>query len=163
MYWFAFLNRLSKEWAIVSKNEAKQNQYFGFRGWLLILYLVWAADVVLDLKVVFGSPDSDLLDYFGGNQDEMRVAYFLTAIVWVPFLVLAPLKHWLTPKVWIGTSWIEVIVFAAAPDMSGRVDAKIGADIVGVVGAIFATLYVLNSKRVNVTYLNRVPAGEGIS
>ena len=57
MYWFAFLNRLSRVWTVVSTDEAQQNQYFGLRGWLLLFYLVVFWGVIQNLIVAFASPD----------------------------------------------------------------------------------------------------------
>lgn len=160
MYWFAFLNRLSKEWTVVSKGEAQQNPYFGFRGWLLLLYLLAVVGLIQNLIVVFASPDPDLVEIFGGNPDVMRGVYVVYGIVWAPFLVLAPLRNSLTPKVWIGGAWVSVVVYAAAVNMPGRLDAMIGQIAIGVVVTLLMTWYVLHSKRVNVTYLSRVPAEE---
>ncbi len=68
MYWFAFLNRLSRDWTVVSKDEAQQNPYFGFRGWLLLLYLATVGSLIQILIVVFASPDPDLVETFGGDS-----------------------------------------------------------------------------------------------
>ena len=161
MYWFAFLNRLSREWTVVSKDEAQQNPYFGFRGWLLLLYLLTVVALIQGLIVVFSSPDPDLVEIFGGNPDVMRGVYVVYGIVLAPFLVLAPLRHSLTPKVWIGGAWINVIVYAAAVNMPGRINAMVGMIAFAVIVASLMTWYILHSKRVNVTFLCRVPA-EGI-
>lgn len=88
----------------------------------------------------------------------MRGVHIANVVVWAPFLVLAPLRHSVTPKVWIGCNWMNVIVFVAALNIPGRADEIIGFVALAVVGASLMTWYVLHSKRVNVTYLNRVPA-----
>ena len=154
MYWFAFLNRLSREWTVVSKDEARQNTYFGFGGWLLLFYLGMAGALIMSLVDLFSHADPRVVEIYGGNL----AVYMIGAAVWVPFLVLAPMKHSLTPKVWIWCTWINALVYAIAFDPPGGVDAKI-LQIVGVV--VFTSLmtwYILHSKRVNVTYLSRVPA-----
>ena len=168
MYWFALISRLSKEWAVVSKDEAQQNRYFGLRGWLLLFYLAMVWSVFQNLIVAFASPHSELVEIFGGgnpavfggNLNVMRGIFLVYGVVAVPFLVLAPLRHPLTPKVWIGSTWISVIVFTAAVDMPGQINAMIGLISFVVVTASLMTWYFLHSKRVNVTFLNRVPVEE---
>ena len=171
MYWLVFLSRFSKEWTIVSKEEAQQNRYYGFKGWLLLLYLAFLYGIIQNLIVVFAPPGSVLADYagggnpdmFGGDHNVMRGVFLAQALVAVPFLVLAPLKHALTPKVWIGSVWIGVVVSAATIDMPGQTDAMLGLIAFSVVLALLITWYALHSKRVNVTYLSRVPAGDATS
>ncbi len=160
MYWFALLNRLSKEWVVVSKDEAQQNTYFGFRGWLLLLYVLTVVSVIQTLIAAFSSLDPLVVEGFGGNTVATRSIYIAQGIVWVPFLVLAPLKHPLTPRVWIGCAWISGIAFVATINMPGQIDAMIGWIAFVVVITLLLTWYALHSKRVNVTYLSRVLAGE---
>ena len=126
MYWFALLNRLSKEWVVVSKDESQQNPYFGFRGWLLLLYLLTIVGVIQTLIAAFTSLDPLVVEGFGGNVAVTLSIYIAHAVVWAPFLVLAPLRHPLTPKVWIGCTWISAIVSVATINMPGRTDAMIG-------------------------------------
>ena len=64
MYWFALLNRLSKEWVVVSKDESQQNPYFGFRGWLLLLYLLTIVGVIQTLIAAFTSLDPLVVEGF---------------------------------------------------------------------------------------------------
>ena len=53
-----------------------------------------------------------------------------------------------------------MIVFAATVDKPGQINATIGLIAFTVLIASLTTWYVLHSKRVNVTFLNRVPAME---
>jgi hypothetical protein len=71
MYWFAFLNRLSREWIVVSKDEAQQNRYFGLRGWLLLFYLATVWSVIQNLIMAFASPDSEFVEILGGGNPDL--------------------------------------------------------------------------------------------
>ncbi len=62
-------------------------------------------------------------------------------------------------RVWIAGNWIGAIIYAATIDMPGQIDGVILRVGAVVVIAALMTLYILSSKRVNVTYLNRIPAG----
>ncbi len=67
------------------------------------------------------------------------------------------MKHRLMPRLWIAGIWINVAILATTIDRPGQSDRTIS--LVALVVAISAlmTWYILSSKRVNVTYLNRVP------
>ena len=63
MYWFAFLNRLLREWTVVSTEEAQRNPYFGFRGRLLIPYLLTIVGLIQNLSAVFATPDPTSVEF----------------------------------------------------------------------------------------------------
>jgi hypothetical protein len=160
MYWVAVLfDRLSRDWKVLSREQAQQSPYFGFRGWLLLLYLLTLVAIIQSLVWVFSPPTQGDLDVFSGNPDIRRGFDIVTVVVWAPFLILAPLKHPLTPKVWIGANWITVIISAAISDWSSQINVTIAMTAIGIVIAVLLTWYVLHSKRVNVTYLHRVISG----
>lgn len=174
MYLFALWQRLSgrllPEWKIVTRDEARSNPYFGFGGWLLIIYLGTAYGVVSPVADwILGSYQSgmDLSYYqlsadihFGGNLDTLWRLTVFQAMLALPFLVLAPVKHALTPKVWIAGIWIGFAAWFAVIDMPGQVNTKIVNVVFGLVWGVLMTWYILASKRVNVTYLNRVPTNQ---
>ena len=82
MYWFALLSRLSKEWVVVSKDEARQNPNFGFRGWLLLLYVLTVVMVIQTLIAAFSSLDPLVVEGLGGNVAVTRSIYIAMAFVW---------------------------------------------------------------------------------
>ena len=158
MYGFVFLNRLSRKWTVVSKDQARQNRYFGFRGWLLFFYSMTVLVSILYVMALIEWSDPEMVEFFGGYPDDTPGVDFFLWILWFPFLVLAPMKHSLTPKVWIASEWIEAIVSSAAVDMSSALVEIIVLIALSVIKVSLMTWYVLHSKRVNVTYLSRVPA-----
>ena len=152
MEWFLSRNPFAREWIPVSPDEARAHRYYGFRGWLLALYVGYAYGFVVNLFGIFAPGLSAGL---GLAQTILLVQNALG----VPFLVLAPIKHPLMPKAVIGSLWIGVALFAATVDIQGNVDREILLVAIAAGIAASMTWYFLWSKRVNVTYRHRVPAG----
>ena len=79
----------------------------------------------------------------------------------IPFLILVPMKHWLMPPVVIACTWIQIVMFfpisIGLAEMTNGTIATIATIFVVVLAALW-TWYLLRSKRVNLTYRNRVPA-----
>ena len=160
MYLEYLWNLLSKEWRPVSKDEAANNRYYGLRGWLLLFY-VGAAFGAVTYSIDLLSPSVEKYYWvFGERPGVIRAALLVALAGQLPVLILAPLKHRLMPRLWIAGMWISVITWIAAYDMPGRVDAMLLSVAATIVGSALLTWYVLHSKRVNVTYLHRVPTGE---
>ena len=160
MHWFAFWTFVLRDWKVVPRDEAQQKPYFGFRGWLLLFYLLTILSCLQAVAVLLSPLDAQAVEAYGGNPAVARTFFVTYAVIHIPFLVLAPLKHPLTPKIWIGTLWVIVVMYVILIDMPGRIDSMIVGIALAVVIASLMTWYVLHSKRVNVTYLNRVPAKE---
>ena len=163
MYWIwqVACNWLLKDWNVVSIEEARQDAHFGLRGWLLVFYFMYTAVFVVTLIGLFSPPDPTVLEQtYGGKLWVMRGMEVMYLAVIAPVLVLASREHPLTPKVWIGSMWVGVIAstllsVVALPDRLDKV--LLGAAITGAAASLM-TWYILHSKRVNITYLNRVPA-----
>ncbi len=159
MYLDPLRNLLSKEWKVVSREEARRSPYYGLWGWLLLFYIMALFGFVDVLISAVSVPDPSIVETYGGDVGVMRAVSLIYAALTVPFLILAPMKHRLTPKLWIAWNWISVIIYAETIDFPGRIDEMILRVGAVVVMAALMTLYILISKRVNVTYLNRIPAG----
>ncbi len=159
-FWRAFLNNLSREWKVVSGEDARKNQYFGIRGWLFGFYIFYAVALFSVLFELFLPLDpQDLKELYGGNPYLMRGVELMFLATFVPFLILAPLKHRLTPKFWIGGIALGAlvsilpIVFAVLP----QIELVVFIIFLGIVLRAPEVLYILSSKRVNVTFLHRIP------
>ena len=163
MYWVwqILCDRLLRDWKVVSKEEARRNAYFGLKGWLLVFYVMSALMFLGILGELLFPPDPVVLEKaHGGHLWAMRSSEIIFLAAIVPILVLAPRKHPLTPRVSIICIWAGMLAsllldVAAFPERHDRVVLALA---VYVVGSSLMTLYILNSKRVNVTFLNRVPA-----
>ena len=153
---YPFPNLLSKEWKVVSKEEARRSPYYGFGGWLLLFYIWILSSWVLNLPQVATVPDRSFVAWYGGDVGVTRAVLLSYQAMFLPFLILAPMKHRLMPRLWIAGIWINVAILATTIDRPGQSDRTIS--LVALVVAISAlmTWYILSSKRVNVTYLNRV-------
>lgn len=169
MYWFTlwdrFQNHLLGEWKAIPEEEAKQSRYYGFWGWLLFFYVMAVFGIIGDLLDIF-APEIDeetgltafqeQLKYYGGDANLTWAVMLLQDALLLPFLVLAPIKHRLMPKVVIWCMWIGVIFMAATIDRPGNVDAAILNVAGAATGAALFTWYYMGSRRVNVTYLHRI-------
>ena len=159
MYLEYLWNLLSKDWRAVSKEVAAQNRHYGLRGWLLLFYVVAAYGAVTYSIDLMSPLEERYFGIFGERPDVIRAVLLINVAAQLPILVLAPLKHRLMPKLWIAGLWISAIAYIAAFNMPGRLDGMILGVAMTIMGTALLTWYVLHSKRVNVTYLNRVPAG----
>lgn len=152
-------NLLSKDWRPVFREEATRNRFYGLRGWLLLFYAAAAYGAVTYAIELMSPFDDKYFGIFGERPNVIRAVLLINVAAQLPILVLAPLKHRLLPKLWIAGLWISAIAYVAAFDMPGRLDSMILGVAMTIVGTALLTWYVLDSKRVNVTHLHRVPAG----
>ena len=159
MYLEYLWNLLSKDWRPVSREEATRHRYCGLRGWLLVLYVVAAYGVVTYSIDAMSPHNGKYYGTYGERPEVIRGVLLMSAVAHLPLLILGPLKHRLMPRLWIAGMWISAITSIAAYDMPGRLDSLILGIAMTIVGTALLTWYVLHSKRVNVTYLHRVPAG----
>ena len=151
------------EWKSLSKEEAMRSPYYGLKGWLLVFYVLTALGIVPYLILVISPPTNG-----SGDVGMTRVFLLIHVALSVPFLILAPMKHPLMPKVVIICLWLSFASYAwpmylaALASASGTARYLSSVNLFGVIGAgvvaVLITWYMLRSKRVNVTYLNRVPA-----
>ena len=156
-------------WEPVSDEEAVDVKYYGVRGWLRFFYILAVLGFVRSIfDLIF--PDPFMIEVFGGAGMMQAVALFSIALQ-VPFLVLTPIGHHLMPSVTIVCTWVHTIFFLTfAPNLDETLTAMnvnevppeissavaMYAMIAGVVTSALWTWYLLCSKRVNVTYRNRV-------
>jgi len=157
--WDRLQNHFSVKWKTVTEDEAKQSRYYGLWGWLLVIYILDAGGLISDFLDIFASEIveetgltvfQEQLKFYDGNANLTRVMMLYQNALMLPFLVLAPIKHRLTPKAAIWGMWIGVFIFAAT-------SSSLAYDAVAVLETGLFTWYFMQSERVNVTYLHRVP------
>lgn len=150
-------------WKVVSREDAEQSPYFGLRGWLLLFYVLTLLGIVNYILLFVWPPSTGY-----GDVSVTRTFLFFHSALFVPFLVLAPIKHPLMPKILIICIWIS-FVSRASPFYPATLSSASGSapyfsavNLFGVISAglvaALITWYLRHSKRVNATYLNRVPA-----
>ncbi|MGB0631338.1 MAG: hypothetical protein ACPGRZ_11655 [Alphaproteobacteria bacterium] len=148
------------EWKDVTPAEAEENKYYGLGGWLLFFYVL----AVLGFLASFGSLLSleALKQAFGDKYMIIAGLGIVQGLLYLPFLILAPQKNPLMPKAAISALWLSVAVTAIA-GMFVNPSQMMVQLIVSVVLVALFSWYLRKSRRVNVTYLHRVPVEEGIS
>jgi hypothetical protein len=139
-------------WKDVSPEEAARHTLYGFSGWLVLYYalgvatfLVWFA-----FSVYSFAKGIEAHSVHGLVLTTLASISLLQALFLVPFLIMAPLRHHAMPSVVTVCLWFGVAVnLLYAPFIPAASH---------IVWAAIFTVYLLRSKRVNVTYLHRVPA-----
>lgn len=149
-------DRFSRQWKTVSKEEAQRNQYYGFKGWLLLFYLYWLFALVSGV-MDFVRPVPEVVLVIYDSPTAYRAISVLGLILQIPALVLAPLKHPLFPRVAIWTNLILLLLALLIMSKTSMNSLIVFLIIIAFLMTILSTWYLLSSKRVNVTYHHRVP------
>lgn len=158
MYLEYLWNLLSKDWRVISREEAARNRHYGLKGWLLLYYAMSAIGVVMYVTDAMSPPRDAYIALYGDRPTAIRALLLMQAAAQVPFLIFAPLKHRLLPRVWLACLWIPMAITVVAIDMPGQTDGMILRLAYTVGATALISWYVLHSKRVNVTFLHRIPA-----
>ena len=152
-----------QDYKVVSREEAARNRYFGLGGWLLVFYLLAAIVFVMAVKELYLPPDPISLSIaHQGDVTALRASQILSVAYTLPLLLITPFKRPFVPKIWIGLQWLSWIAgFVSYTSASGQrnVASEFGLAATFTV-ALLLTWYFVNSKRVNVTYFNRVPTNQ---
>ena len=142
------------DWKDVSLEEAEQNKYYGLGGWLLVLYVI---AVIAFLATFLNLANVDAFkQLYGDAYGIMLVVSIIQGLLILPFIILAPKKSPLMPKATISAYWFSIALTAIAGIITNP-SAMLPQLIVGVIFVALFSWYLRNSKRVNVTYLHRVP------
>ena len=157
-------------WEPVSDQEAVEHPYYGVRGWLKCFYILALLSIIRSIyELIY--PDPLLLEAFGGSAGMLKAAGVIWIVLQLPFLVLTPIAHpWMPTatiaSTWINTSFTLTLLFnldenatfwnldQTSADMMSTVTTT--GIVVSIVGSALWTWYLLSSKRVNVTFRNRV-------
>ncbi|MEK9645221.1 MAG: DUF2569 family protein [Alphaproteobacteria bacterium] len=145
------------EWKDVPAEEAAQNKYFGLGGWLLLFYVLAVLAFLGSFMSLFGV--SQFQQLYGNKYAILLGLAIVQAILQLPFIVLAPKKSPQMPKAVISAYWLGVSLSAIVAIIVGP-GQMLPQLIIGVVYVALLQLYFKKSRRVNVTYLRRVPAEE---
>lgn len=151
-------NFFSANWVGVTEEAAQEYRYYGFKGWLLFFYILTVLSLIYYISVAAFPNDPHEFKYFGNNEARVRFVNIICAVVSLPYIILAPLKHSWTPAVWLAEFWIVFFVSALAieaPDEAVRGWVFIALSLTT---SLLMTWYIFSSKRVNVTYRHRVLA-----
>lgn len=160
----------SGKWRDVSPEQASQYIHYGLGGWLLLIYLTSLIGVVGELLILLspktepGNSGTEFLDIAYGEHG-YAIAYAHN-LIWLPFLLLVPLKHPRAPQVAIAIIWLgalplllSMIIILFNYKENPDINTFLLLVLLVVFIAIFViyNLYFLHSKRVNATFLHRIP------
>jgi hypothetical protein len=139
-------------WKDVSPEDAARHRLYGFSGWLVIYYALGVATFLVwfGFGVYSFAKGVDTRSMHGMVMTTLASIALLQALFIVPFLVMAPMRHYAMPSVVTVCLWFGVAVNLLHAPLIGAASHIVWAAII--------TVYLLRSKRVNVTYLHRVPA-----
>lgn len=144
------------EWTEVTPEQAARHGYYGLGGWLLFFYVLAALGFISNFVAL--ADVAPLRELYGDSFGVILALTVVQALLLLPFLILAPMKHPAMPKATISALWLSVSLTAIIGLVTGP--ARLLPTIL--IGAAFVALfqwYLSKSKRVNVTYRHRVPAG----
>ena len=142
------------DWKEISPEEAAETKYYGLGGWLLVFYVI---AVIAFLGTILNLANVDAFkQLYGDAYGIMLVVSIIQGLLILPFIILAPKKSPLMPKATISAYWFSIALTAIAGIITNP-SAMLPQLIVGVIFVALFSWYLRNSKRVNVTYLHRVP------
>ncbi len=146
------------KWTPLSEADAKAHPLYGFGGWLYAFYGYLCLRLLLNLNNIFGPPIGMIGMYGDDQYTIMQFAMGIQMLCFMVFLVLAPTQHPATPKATITALCIGVAAMISGMAMLENFDPqRFGAVIIhhGLT-ALFYALYLTKSKRVNITYHQRI-------
>jgi hypothetical protein len=155
--WSAFS---ATPWVQVSPEEASRNRHYGLDGFILALYGLVAAGTAMNVFYFFSPNYLKSSQEINGLSPEGAKLFLILVVGWgLTMLCLIPLKRPFVPKLMAAGSWLYMIFFAAIMSVAGSFTAMaLYGLIAGTFFAFLFTWYWFKSKRVNVTYLNKIPA-----
>jgi len=150
------------QWISLPPEDARLHRLYGFRGWLIAIYVLVLVLFLLDLRSITG--DSAMMKMMFETEAQVAVIRWVMifeCVALLPFLVLTPLKHSVMPTAALAgfaafTLLRPLAVLLLIDIKPVKIMAVSGNHLV--LGAVFIA-YVLLSKRVNVTFRHRVKAG----
>jgi hypothetical protein len=148
-------------WQSVPPADAAAHRLYGFRGWLIVYYVFALAWLVVWGRSVFGNERMLLVMFESESQVAlMRWVMALDLAALLPFLVLIPMKSPLAATLGmyglVAHGVIRPLASVVLVDINQtKVTAIIGTHVS--VAVVFV-LYMLFSKRFNVTYRHRIKA-----
>ena len=146
-------------WQSISLEDAKQRDYYGFGGWLLAFYVYALFLVGWHLSSLLGDGRGMLMMFeTPENAETMKIVLIIKTILWIPFLVLAPLKRPSMPAVTIGcivaATLVDAVTVLFVIDLSGT--KIIAINVFNLLVLLAYSTYLMKSKRINLTYRHRI-------
>lgn len=149
-------------WKTISASEACQHPLYGFGGWLLAIWLFSLVGSAMYLPDIFRPVDENIAQLWGGHIMLYRISSTIGFLLSLPFLVLAPMKHPLMPRVSIVAMLISYLILMPLALMIPWAKAEtwviVGATMLASAMFFGFVAYLMISKRVNVTYRHRIRA-----
>lgn len=146
-------------WTNISRDEAAAHPLYGFKGWLILFWVLAIFWVVIWSRSIFGNDRMILVMFETEEQVRfMRIVMALDLAALLPFIILVPLKHPLAATVGLYGVIAQGLLrpFAAAflVELGGSKVPAITGTHMGL--AVAFVLYMTFSKRFNVTYRHRI-------
>jgi len=142
------------EWKDVTPAEAEKNKYYGLGGWLLVFYALAVVGFLGNFLIL--TQPATLKELYGDNASLMMASSVIQGVLLLPFIILAPKKSPLMPRATISAYSLAVALNAVVTMIVGPADL-LPQLLVNVAFVAAFSWYLRKSKRVNVTYLPRVP------
>ncbi len=151
-------------WKDVPLEEAVQYKFYGIRGWLITFYILAALGLLSAISGLI-EPDPEAIQLFFNSTGIFLAFSVITLALQLPFLILVPMKYPLMPNIEIACTWVRttiILPFVMSLDVTMGVPSGFGTgiSIFAMVIAALWTWYLLESKRVNLTFRGRVQALE---
>ncbi|NKB60458.1 MAG: hypothetical protein GKS00_29480 [Alphaproteobacteria bacterium] len=155
--WRAF-SRTS--WLSVSREEAARNRYYGLDGWVLAFFALSATGLVSYAVNFFNPFYNEIFQQEYGLTSDGVTILTLFLMAWSStFLIFLPMKYGFVPKLMIALAWLYWLIYFGIIFKFGSL--TLSGTVTLFFSPVFSLLYTwywLKSKRVNVTYLCRIPA-----
>lgn len=146
------------DWKQLTPEEAAQQKYYGLGGWLLFFYVL---AVIAFVGSFANLMNIEIMKTIYGDSYVVMLAFgVLGALLILPFIIMAPQKNPLMPRVTVYAYGAQLVLLAISALIAGPA-IVLPQLIAGVVYILLFCWYLRRSKRVNVTYLHRVPADTG--
>lgn len=146
-----------RRWRTISIEVASQHPLYGFGGWVLVLFVLDVLALVAIWSGMLLAPDEVASAYSGSSVAAVFSCLLGSALI-LPYIVLAPMKSSLMPSLTIICAWVGVVLALPMNLYFLGLGAALGGAASGTFWALIMTLYIVRSRRVNVTYLQRIPA-----
>lgn len=89
----------------VSAQQARESRHYGFDGWLVVFYVLAALSAAsAAVNAIIGLVLADVVQF--GAWPWLAAAKM---VLWLPFLILAPIRHRLMPAATILCAWVSVV------------------------------------------------------
>lgn len=150
-------------WKQLSIDEAKAHPYYGVKGWLLLILILWALGGLNALFVVVAY--GELQNLYGGMAPVFAVTSVVFGLIGLAVAITGFTKSHLFPKYALLLLYVNLVVGLVMGVVQGM---SLGAGfIMSLVYALPALAftglmiwYFKKSKRVNVTYFHREPVSD---